>query len=97
VQDPPHDLAATRIRDARGWREAPVIVQPDMVVRWHRKGFRLYWRAISKRGDRRQPFFPLADPIGVDHSADLGHATLFLWPGPLGERIVAVGHYYSSI
>ena len=36
-----------------GWKEALVIVQPDTVVRWHRKGFRLYWRSISKRGPGR--------------------------------------------
>ena len=28
----------------RGWRSALVVVQPDTVVRWHRRGFRLYWR-----------------------------------------------------
>ena len=38
-----------------GRREALVIVQPDTVVRWHRKGFRLYWRAISERGLGRPP------------------------------------------
>ena len=38
-----------------GWKEALVIVQPATVVRWHRKGFRLYWRAISKRGPGRPP------------------------------------------
>ena len=38
-----------------GWREALFIVQPDTVVRWHRKGFRLYWRSISKRGPGRPP------------------------------------------
>ena len=27
-----------------GWRSVLVIVQPDTVVRWHRLGFRLYWR-----------------------------------------------------
>ena len=32
------------------WKDALVIVKPDTVVRWHRKGFRLYWRWISKRG-----------------------------------------------
>ena len=37
------------------WKEALVIVQPDTVVRWHRKGFRLYWRAISKCGPGRPP------------------------------------------
>ena len=26
------------------WKEVLVIVQPDTVVGWHRKGFRLYWR-----------------------------------------------------
>ncbi len=25
------------------------------MIRWHRKGFRLYWRAISKRGPGRPP------------------------------------------
>ena len=38
-----------------GWRETLVIVQPDIVIRWHRKGFRLYWRSISKRGPGRPP------------------------------------------
>jgi transposase InsO family protein len=38
-----------------GWGEGLVIVQPDTVVRWHRSGFRLYWRFISKRGPGRPP------------------------------------------
>ncbi len=29
------------------WKEVLVIVQPDPVVRWHRKGFRLYWREVQ--------------------------------------------------
>ncbi len=35
------------------WNEVLVIVKPDTVVRWHRKGFRLYWRWISRRGPGR--------------------------------------------
>ncbi len=35
------------------WKEVLVIVKPDTVVRWHRNGFRLYWRSISKRGPGR--------------------------------------------
>ena len=35
------------------WKEVLVIVKPDTVVRWHHKGFRLYWRWISKRGPGR--------------------------------------------
>ena len=37
------------------WRDTLVIVKPDTVIRWHRKGFLLYWRAISKRGPGRPP------------------------------------------
>jgi putative transposase len=37
------------------WKRALVIVKPDTGVRWHRKGFRLYWRWISRRGPGRPP------------------------------------------
>ena len=30
------------------WKEVLIVVSPDTVVRWHRSGFGLYWRAISK-------------------------------------------------
>jgi hypothetical protein len=35
------------------WKELLIVVQPETVVRWHRKGFRLYWRALSRRGPGR--------------------------------------------
>jgi len=31
-----------------GWKQALVIVNPETVVRWHRAGFALYWRTISR-------------------------------------------------
>lgn len=30
------------------WREALVIVKPETLVGWHRKGFRLFWKWKSK-------------------------------------------------
>jgi hypothetical protein len=30
------------------WRSSLVIVRPETVVRWHRQGFRLYWRRKSR-------------------------------------------------
>ena len=30
------------------WKEAVIIVTPETVVRWHRAGFRVYWRLISR-------------------------------------------------
>jgi transposase InsO family protein len=31
-----------------GWRKSLIVVQPDTVVRWHRAGFKLYWKWISR-------------------------------------------------
>jgi putative transposase len=31
-----------------GWKQALIVVSPDTVVRWHRAGFALYWRVISR-------------------------------------------------
>src|ERR1700676_4477113 len=30
------------------WRGALVVVKPDTLIRWHRRGFRLFWRWKSK-------------------------------------------------
>src|ERR1700680_1974077 len=30
------------------WKQFLIIVLPETVVRWHRAGFELYWRAISR-------------------------------------------------
>jgi putative transposase len=30
------------------WRDAMLLVKPDTVLRWHREGFRLFWRARSR-------------------------------------------------
>ena len=38
-----------------GWREAVVIVQPDTVVRWHKRVFKLYWARKSRSGKRGRP------------------------------------------
>src|SRR5580698_4944284 len=32
-----------------GWRKALVLVRPDTVVRWHRAGFKLYWKWLSRK------------------------------------------------
>ena len=32
-----------------GWRDALIVVKPETVVRWHKKGFRLFWRFKSRR------------------------------------------------
>lgn len=37
------------------WRKALVLVKPDTVIGWHRKGFRFYWRWKSRRGQTGRP------------------------------------------
>ncbi len=32
----------------RGWRSSLIVVRPETVLRWHREGFRLYWRWKSR-------------------------------------------------
>jgi len=36
------------------WRNALTIVKPDTLIRWHRKGFRLFWKWKSKPRGRPQ-------------------------------------------
>jgi putative transposase len=40
------------------WRDALVAVQADTLIRWHRKGFRLFWRWKSKTTGR--PRLPMS-------------------------------------
>ena len=38
-----------------GWREILVIVKPETVIGWHRKGFRRFWTWKSRRGKPGRP------------------------------------------
>ena len=37
------------------WREALMIVKPETLIGWHRKGFKLWWRWKSRLGRPRIP------------------------------------------
>ena len=32
-----------------GWKDALYVVKPETVIRWHRMGFRIFWRYKSRR------------------------------------------------
>ena len=40
------------------WKSALLIVQPETVIAWHRKGFRLYWTWRVRRGKPGRPALP---------------------------------------
>lgn len=44
-------VLASRVKD---WKNALLIVKPETVLRWHRSGFKLFWRRKS-RGQARKP------------------------------------------
>ena len=35
------------------WHNALIIVKPETVIRWHRKGFKLYWTCKSRKRSGR--------------------------------------------
>ncbi len=37
------------------WHNAPIIVKPQTVIGWHRKGFKLYWTWKSRNRGGRPP------------------------------------------
>ena len=51
-------LWATLSRAWSGWRTALVIVKPETVIGWHRKGFRLFWMWKSRRRGGRPSIPP---------------------------------------
>ena len=41
------------------WQEPLIVVKPETVIRWHRKGFKLFWKFKSRRkGPGRPPISP---------------------------------------
>jgi hypothetical protein len=42
----------------QGWKEALHIVQPDTLIKWHKQGFRLFWRGKSQGQIRRTRITP---------------------------------------
>ena len=47
----------------RTWKSALLIVQPDTLLRWHKQGFRLFWRRKSKTTSREAKQAKL--PVGT--------------------------------
>jgi len=37
------------------WKDALVIVKPETLISWHRKGFKLFWRWKSQAGKAASP------------------------------------------
>ncbi len=42
----------------RTWKQALFIVQPETLLRWHRQGFRLYWKHKSRAAPPKPKISP---------------------------------------
>jgi putative transposase len=45
-------------RAVRTWKQALLIVQPETLLRWHRQGFRLFWKYKSRAHSRKPRLSP---------------------------------------
>jgi putative transposase len=50
--DDPTRIALVALSWLIDWRHVLIVVKPATLIRWHRKGFRLFWRWKSKRRGR---------------------------------------------
>ncbi len=37
------------------WRDTLMIIDPETVIQWHRKGWKYFWRRKSRRGEPGRP------------------------------------------
>jgi hypothetical protein len=75
------------------WRSALAIVQPETVIAWHRKGFRLFWAWKVRRGHPGRPAVSLEvrgpDPADGSRTRKILHDLSEQYP--TGWRIRHVG------
>src|SRR5215210_4504541 len=48
-------LLVVLVSKLKNWKQALLILKPDTLLRWHRQGFRLFWKLKSKSNKSYQP------------------------------------------
>ncbi len=62
----------------KDWKSVLIVVKPETVIRWHRKGFKLFWTFKSRK---RRVGRPSLDPEIVGLIKDMARANP-LWGAP---------------
>ncbi len=80
------------MRALKDWKEVVHIIKPETVVRWHRRGFRYYWRRKSKGKPGRPPIsFKL---IHLIRRMSIENTT---WGAPkIAAELALVGHVVAE-
>src|SRR5258706_6434497 len=85
-------------RFCSGWQQSLIVVTPEAVVRWHRAGFRWYWKLISKvrraarRGQTSKEIQELIFRMVVENStwgAPRIHVELLMLGFDVSERTIS--------
>jgi hypothetical protein len=48
-------LLVLLVSKIQNWKQTLLILKPDTLLRWHRQGFRLFWKLKSKPNKNTQP------------------------------------------
>ena len=76
----------------RGWQDVLFVVKPDTLKKWHREGFRLYWRWKSKGKARKPRISP--DAIVLIHQMAIENRT---WGAKrIRDELRKLGHWVSK-
>jgi hypothetical protein len=67
------------------WKETLLVLKPETVIRWHREGFRLYWRWKS----RSEPGRPKIPQAQIDLIKQMANDNPF-WGAPLPDQSTMV-------
>jgi putative transposase len=70
-------LWAWLCRVGADWRSALIVVKPETVIAWHRKGFRLFWTRKVRHGQPGRPSVPkdVCDLIRLEPDRDKYNGT----------------------
>src|SRR5712692_7412353 len=72
----------------RTWKQALVIVQPETLLRWHRQGFKLFWKYISRATSPKPRISPETVALMKEMARDNRRLRSRADPG----RIAQTGH-----
>jgi len=65
--DPATRISLTLLSQLFDWRGAPTVVRPETLIRWHRAGWKLFWRLQSRPG---RPPIPVELQVLIRQIAD---------------------------
>ena len=75
------------------WRDALLIVKPETVIQWHRKGWKYFWRRKSLRG---KPGRPPIEPAVIELIRRISRENV-TWGAPrIASELALLGHQVAE-